>query len=132
MDNRALIRKLAEFNPNLNIRILAPNGTDEVTLYSVEEADVKVVGDLLVLDLHSRLLTEDAPEEAKEAEAPKPLESTAEMLEEAAEAEVQVEAEASDEPVEEVTETKTEEPEVTEEASEKPKKDKKAKVPEEN
>ena len=131
MDNRALIRKLAEFNPNLTIRILAPNGTDEITLYSVEETDIRVVGDSLVLDLHSRLLTEDSPEEAKEEEeTSKPLESTAEMLEEAAEAEVQVEA--TNEPVEEATETETEESEVAEEVPEKPKKEKKEKAPEEN
>lgn len=66
-DNRGLIRKLAEFNPDLKLFILAPNGKSEITMYSVKDEDVKVIDNMVVIDLSQHTVTEsiDSVEESE-------------------------------------------------------------------
>lgn len=56
LDNRGLIRKLAEFNPNFKLLVLAKNGTDEITAYGVKEEDVSAVNDSVVIDLSKHII----------------------------------------------------------------------------
>ena len=86
-DNRGLIRKLAEFNPDLKLLILAPNGKDEVTVYGVNEQDVIVVNDAVVIDLTKHTVTEviePVQEEAEEVEETSEV-ATEEVIEEESE-----------------------------------------------
>ena len=63
LDNRGLIRKLAEYNPNFKLLVLAKNGPDEITAYGVKEEDISVVNDSVVIDLSKHIVEKlDLPE----------------------------------------------------------------------
>lgn len=84
-DNRGLIRKLAEFNPDFKLFIMAPNGEDEITMYRVNEQDVSIVEDAVVIDLTKHTVTEviePVQEEAENSVEEVPEETVEESIEE--------------------------------------------------
>lgn len=83
LDNRGLIRKLAEFNPNFKLLVLAKNGPDEITAYGVKEEDISVVNDSVVIDLSKHIVEEldlpkmpEEPNEELDYTEPEPKEET--------------------------------------------------------
>ena len=79
-DNRGLIRKLAEFDPNYKLFILAPKGDDEIVAYGVNEEDVKVVDGIITIDLskHTIEKLEESPVPGDPVEAEEPKEEAVE------------------------------------------------------
>lgn len=66
-DNRAVIRKLAEFNPDFKFFIVAPNGNEEITMYGVSEENFEVTENSVVINLFKSLIQEINPEKEEES-----------------------------------------------------------------
>lgn len=65
-DNRAVIRKLAEFNPDFKFFVVAPNGNEEITMYGVSEENFEVTENSVVINLSKSFIMNLEKEEETE------------------------------------------------------------------